>query len=106
MVQTPGLRGWGQEPGRDILASGGGENRLAEEDRSVSEGSLEDLRLELPPEDLARLVLGQRLHEHDPRAQLLVRRHPVGDVVDDGLLGHVAVLADHVRPEDGKRETV
>ena len=73
---------------------------------SVSEGSLEDLRLELPPEDLARLVLGQRLHEHDPRAQLLVRRHPVGHVVDDGLLGHVAVLADHVRPEDGKRETV
>ena len=55
----------------------------------VSEGSFEDLRLELPPEDLAGLVLGQRVHEHDAGLELLVRGHPLGHPVDDGLLEDV-----------------
>merc|ERR1719245_2165950 len=62
----------------------------------VSEGTLEDLRLELAPEQLARLVLWQRLHEHDAGGQPLVWRDVLRDVVDDVLLEDVAVLADDV----------
>ena len=47
------------------------------------------LGLELPPQQLAGLVLGQALHEHAALLQPLVGRHPLGHVVHDALLLHL-----------------
>ena len=62
----------------------------------VTEGSLEDLHFELASEDLAGLVLGQGLDEHDAAAELLVRGDSLGDVVYDLLLLNTAVAAHDV----------
>ena len=55
----------------------------------VSERSLEHLGLEFPPQDLARLVLGQGVDEHDAGLELLVRGDALRGPVDDGLLQDV-----------------
>jgi hypothetical protein len=62
----------------------------------VSKGSLEDLHLELSPENLASLVLGQGLHEHDSAAEFLVRRHALRHVVYNLLLLNTAVPPNDV----------
>ena len=68
----------------------------------VSERSLEHLGLELPPQDLARLVLGQGVDEHDAGLELLVRGDALRGPVDDGLLqdipgrGTMELLTDYI----------